>query len=274
MTDEHKTTLKRLIPTIAFILFLIPVVTSSLLDLEQKIANEKAEQAKKQAIIDTATKIYLLGKFEPSTRKDFAAIPAMYNIAGHVMYLRKEALAAFEDMATAALKAKVELNITSATRNFEYQKDLWNKKWEGITFEDGKNLLKSIPDEPERFAKILEYSAVPGASRHHWGTEVDINGVNPNYFETEAGEKVYQWLVANAPSYGFCQPYTKKGQDRPTGYNEEKWHWSYLPISKNLTQEYKRIIKDTDISGFDGDEYVPTFNLIHDYVLDINSACF
>ena len=270
--------LKRFLPTIAFILLLIPIATSSLLDLEQKRADELAlEQQRIQK--EAEEKIYLTGKFDPAQREDFVPVPRKYNIAGHGMYLRKETLNAFTDMADAAENNGVELNIASGARNFDYQKDLWNKKWEGITIVDGKDLSKSVPDGLVRFKKILEYSAVPGTSRHHFGTDIDINAATPEYFETEEGQKVYEWLVENAPSFGFCQTYNQKGlpavagNGRSTGYNEEKWHWSYLPLSRNFTQEYKKLIKDTDISGFDGDEYVSSLDIISDYVLAINPDC-
>jgi len=268
----NKNILKNILPALVLILLLIPMITSSLLDLKQKKANELILE---QQAIEKAEeeKVYLLGKFDPSQREDFAPVPAEYNIAGYKMYLRKETLNAFENMANAALKDNVELNIASATRNFDYQKDLWNKKWTGVTLVDLQDLSKSIPDGLERFKKILEYSAVPGMSRHHLGTDIDINGATPEYFETEKGQKVYAWLTKNAPSFGFCQTYTLKGSVRPTGYNEEKWHWSYLPLSRDFTQEYKNLIKDSDINGFDGDQYVSQENLINTYVLSINPSC-
>jgi LAS superfamily LD-carboxypeptidase LdcB len=215
----------------------------------------------------------LLGKFDPSEREDFVTVPAEYNVAGYKSYLRKETMDAFEDMAEAADKDEVELNIASATRNFDYQKDLWDKKWEGITLVDGGKLPKTVPDEFLRFEKILEYSAVPGTSRHHWGTDIDIDSAIPEYFNTKKGEKIYDWLVLNAPSFGFCEPYNQKDIARPSGYNEEKWHWSYMPLSKQFTEDYKKLITDSDIKGFDGDEHVPNFNLINNYVEDINPEC-
>ena len=268
----NKDTFKHIFPVFVFLLLLTPIVTSSLLDLEQKKANElilEQQRIEKEA----EEKVYLLGKFNQSQREDFAPVPAEYNIAGYKMYLRKETLNAFENMAEAALKDGVELNIASATRNFDYQKDLWNKKWTGTTLVGLQDLSKSIPNGLDRFKKILEYSAVPGTSRHHWGTDIDINGATPEYFETEKGEQVYAWLTTNAPSFGFCQTYTLKGSARLTGYNEEKWHWSYLPLSRTFTEEYKNLIKDSDISGFDGDQYVQNFDLINDYVLSINPEC-
>ena len=250
------------------------------MDLRQKKENEETgerllreEAARKVAEENAKKKIYLMGKFEPVEREDFAVVPQKYNIAGYKMYLRKKALQSFEQMAEAAMKDGVELNITSATRNFDYQKDLWNNKWTGITFVEGKNLSASIPNGQQRFEKILEYSAVPSTSRHHWGTDIDINGVTPTYFESEEGKKVYEWLSANAPLFGFCQTYNEKGYDRISGYNEEKWHWSYLPLARDFTQEYKKLIRNEDIVGFLGDEYVSRENLINNYVLSINPEC-
>lgn len=262
------------------LLIFIPYFTSDFLDLRQKkendiIVEQKHEREEKVKRIqeEVQLKIYLSGKFDPSQRDDFVLVGEEYNIALYNIYLRKEVSEAFSKMATKALLDGIELNITSGTRNFDYQKELWNKKWAGVTFVDGKDLSKSIPDGVERFIKILEYSAPPGTSRHHWGTEIDISSVNPKFFETEDGKKVYTWLRLNSLLFGFCQTYNLKDTNRPTGYNEEKWHWSYLPLARNFTQEYKRLIKEEDIKGFDGDEYVTEQNLINDYVLGINPDC-
>ena len=266
--------------TLLSIFFLFtPYFTTDFLDSKQQEIKDNQQQISKEnealekAKQDTEDKKYLMGKFEPSQRKDFVLIPEQFNIGGYKMYLRKEVLDAFLKMAEVAQKDGVELNVTSATRNFDYQKEIWNNKWTGISFVDGKDLSKSIQDGFERFEKILEYSAVPGASRHHWGTDIDINSVIPKFFETGEGKKVYEWLKINAPLFGFCQTYNEKNEERLTGYNEEKWHWSYLPISRELTQKYKKLIKDEDIKGFLGDEFVAQENLINNYVLAINPDC-
>ncbi|OGI95012.1 hypothetical protein A2917_01360 [Candidatus Nomurabacteria bacterium RIFCSPLOWO2_01_FULL_42_17] len=263
-----------------FLLF-TPYFTTDFMDLRQQKENEENYQrflqekiAQEIAKRNAEDKIYLTGKFDPNLREDFALVPSQYNIARYKMYLRKETLDAFGDMAEAAAKDSIELNITSATRNFDYQKDLWNRKWDSTTLAEKKDLSEDMLDEIKRFKKILEYSAAPGTSRHHWGTEIDINSVTPKFFETSEGKKVYEWLQVNAPVFGFCQTYNEKGESRQAGYNEEKWHWSYMPLSRTLTQEYKKLIKDEDITGFLGDQYVPALNLINNYVLNINPDCF
>ncbi|MFA6353857.1 MAG: M15 family metallopeptidase [Candidatus Paceibacterota bacterium] len=279
-----KLTFKYIFPLIVFIISLVLIVFSLILKLEEKREKEEnyqkllkeelvQKEAKRKAEEKIQQKIYLMGKFNPSEREDFILIPSKYATVENKMYLRKETLDAFLKMQIAADKDKVDLKIASATRNFDYQKSIWNNKWTGMTLVDGKNLAKSIPDDLNRFKKILEYSAVPGTSRHHWGTDIDINDANGEYFKTKQGEKVYEWLVTNAPLFGFCQPYNLKGAERETGYNEEKWHWSYLPLSKTFTEEYKNLIIDSDIKDFEGDKYVPNLNLINDYVLGINPAC-
>ena len=268
----NKLTSKSVLSFIVLVLLCIPIATSSLLDLEQKRANElllEQERIQKEAEL----KIYLMGKFEPTQREDFALVPSGYAAVENQMYLRKEALGAFLNMAAAASRDGIDLRVASAARNFIYQKDIWEKKWTGVTYVDGKNLTKSIPDGLERFEKILEYSAAPGTSRHHWGTDIDINNANVEYFNTKNGEKIYEWLSNNAWVFGFCQPYNIKGNGRITGYNEEKWHWSYLPLAGKFTEEYKNLIKNEDISGFLGAEYGPGMNLISDYVLGINPEC-
>jgi LAS superfamily LD-carboxypeptidase LdcB len=114
---------------------------------------------------------------------------------------------------------------------------------------------------------------MPGTSRHHWGTDVDLNSMDPKYFDTEAGKKIYDWLKTNASAYGFGQPYCAKGADRATGYEEEKWHWSYLPIARQCTDAYQRKVKYSDITGFSGSETAEELKVIEDYVMGINKSC-
>lgn len=218
-------------------------------------------------------KLYLTGHFNPTERTDFITIPEIYNIGGYTMYLRKETLNAFLQMANKAKQDGISLKIASATRNFNYQKSLWDNKWTGYTLVDGKDLSKTIPNGLDRFKKILEYSASPSTSRHHFGTDIDINNANSAYFDTKEGSKVYEWLIINAKDFGFCQPYNVKDINRPNGYNEEKWHWSYLPLARNFTQEYVKLIKVEDIKGFQGEEFVKDQDLISKYVLGINPEC-
>ena len=272
---SNKTILSIIFLVILGILITFSLFSSAKKQKETETAHQKLlieEQTQKEAR-EMEEKIYIMGKFDETQRENFILIPEIYTVLKNKMYLRKETFDAFLLMKKTAEEDGVNLKIASATRNFIYQKNIWDNKWNGTTLVDGKDLKKSIPDGLERFKKILEYSAVPGTSRHHWGTDIDLNAATPEYFKTKRGKKVYEWLENNAPLFGFCQPYNLKGNNRPTGYNEEKWHWSYLPLAKNFTEEYRNLITEEDIVGFQGDEYASQLNLINDYVLGINSEC-
>ena len=210
-------------------------------------------------------KDYLLGRFDPATDSRFVQLTSSHARGSAVnRFLRKETFDAFKKMAKAAKKEKVNLFIVSATRNFDSQKKIWEDKWNGKVKVEGKDLT-TIPDLNERARMILLYSAMPTTSRHHWGTDIDINETEDKYFETVEGKKVYQWLSVHAAEFGFCQPYTSKSAGR-TGYEEEKWHWSYLPLSKDFLQEYKSQIHYEDINGFLGSETAQLVHVIEQYV--------
>ena len=216
---------------------------------------------------------YLMGRFDPSSHPDFTLVSTKY-ASREGLYLRKDTYEAFLKMYEAAKKDGITLTILSATRNFDYQKGLWEAKWTGArTIEDGKDASKAYPAPTSRALKILEYSSMPGSSRHHWGTDMDLNALNNEHFETGQGLKTYEWLTANASAYGFCQPYSPKGNTRPYGYNEEKWHWSYLPVAQPLTQLAREKLTDEMIQGFKGAETAKSIGIVEKYVLGINPDC-
>ena len=219
------------------------------------------------------SKAYLLGQFDETKDSRFVKIDSQYARGSAVgKFLRKESYEAFAKMAEAAKKDGVILFIISATRNFTSQKVIWENKWNGKTPVEGKNLT-TMADLPERAKMILLYSSMPGTSRHHWGTDMDLNSLDNSYFASGEGLKIYQWLQAHASEFGFCQPYTSKATGR-TGYEEEKWHWSYLPLSKELLKEYKKQIRYADITGFKGSEVAKKLMVIDSYVMEwlVNKA--
>lgn len=226
------------------------------------------------SLANTYNLAYIMGKFDPKTHPDFILIEEKYaDRAG--MYMHKVAYEAFQDMTAAAAEDSVQLVIRSAARNFDYQKGIWERKWTGVTkVSGGEDLAATTPDPTERALKILRYSSMPSTSRHHWGTDIDMNSFENSYFEQGYGKKVYDWLTANAPSYGFCQTYTPKGKERPNGYNEEKWHWSYLPIAQHLTTLAKDSLTNEMIQGFKGAETAVAIDVVQKYVLGINRDCF
>lgn len=225
-----------------------------------------------EIIADTVSNNYLMGKFSPESHPAFVKIEQQYTDKA-AAYLRKETYEAFLKMHAAAKKEGISLKILSATRNFNRQKKIWEDKWTGLqTVEDGTNAAKNIKDPVKRAQKILLFSSMPGSSRHHWGTDLDLNYLSDDYFKHGQGKKIYAWLQANAATYGFCQPYSDKSSGR-TGYQEEKWHWTYTPLSEGFTEGARRNLRDTMIQGFQGAETAPNIGIVKNYILGINQAC-
>ena len=214
----------------------------------------------------------LLGKVSTAGNDELVLVPVKYANREDI-YMNKEAYDAFIKMYYDALSDDVSLKIMSGFRNFNHQKSIWEKKWNGEQMLQGNIRATDIADYEKRALEILKFSAMPGTSRHHWGTDIDLNSLNNSYFESGYGKKVYDWLLENAPKYGFCQPYTAKGDNRDRGYEEEKWHWSYLPVANQYYRGFEKVISYDDISGFDGAETAEKLKVIENFVLSINDSC-
>ena len=223
---------------------------------------------------DTFGLNYIMGKFDPSKNASFVKIAPPYaDRTG--LFLRKEVYDKFKEMHIAAKKEGIRLIIRSATRSFYAQKAIWEGKWTGKRkLEGGIDASKVFPNPKTRALKILEFSSMPGTSRHHWGTDIDLNNFTNAYFEKGKGLQEYQWLQKNAASFGFCQVYTPKDAQRPKGYEEEKWHWSYVPIAKKITTKAKQLLSNEMIRGFKGADTAETIDVVNNYILGINRDCW
>jgi LAS superfamily LD-carboxypeptidase LdcB len=214
-----------------------------------------------------------MGHFDPSAHPDFVLIDSIYADRPG-LYLHRETYAAFLKMHAHAQRDGITLQIRSATRNFEAQKNIWERKWTGATLiENGKDASATYPEHATRAQMILKFSSMPGTSRHHWGTDMDLNAFDNAWFESGIGLRTYQWLRTHAHSYDFCQPYSAKGDERPHGYEEEKWHWSYLPLSKTLLNIAKDSLNDGLISGFHGAAVAKELKVVERYILGVHHEC-
>ncbi len=200
------------------------------------------------------TKDFLLGKVDQ--RNDSAFIEISEEHTPYNLRLLRETYSAFIKMYEAAKRDGVELKIISAARTYNDQCLHWDGKWKKLKNEGKFN------SDLEKTQYLLRYCALPGISRHHWGTEIDMNSLKLAYFETPIGKKMYKWLLKNANSFGFYQPYTpRSAQNREKGFYEEKWHWSYRPLSGPFLAKYKELVTEEDITGFTGDNTVKNLNL-------------
>ena len=201
------------------------------------------------------SRTFLTGRFNYRIDSSFVRVPD--SLSSKEIFLKKLTYQAFFKMQQEARKSGVRLRVISGTRNFSEQKAIWERKWavESQTLKDPVAICR----------KILSYSSMPSTSRHHWGTGMDINSLQSNYFKSGRGLKEYQWLTAHAKTFGFHQVYSNKNSGR-TGYNVEEWHWSYMPLASNYLKAYNTTITYKDINGFTGSENAPKVRMIEDFV--------
>jgi hypothetical protein len=208
------------------------------------------------------TKEFLIGKYTYSDDPNFVNIPSQYTgLSKENSYIQKPVLAAFERMYADAKAEGITLRVTSASRNFNTQKYIWESKI--------KEYAEKYPDRIECAKRVLKYNSLPGTSRHHWGTDIDLISKQLSYWNSAQGKKAYAWLQANAHKYGFFQPYS---EGRTTGHGEEKWHWSYYPLSDIYLKEYLKVVTTSDIKGFKSDFSAETFDVINNYVSGISNG--
>ena len=165
--------------------------------------------------------------------------------------LHIEVFEPFLDLMKRAKAAGFDLSVASSYRSFERQLSIWNDKARGlrpVLDSAGLPLNINCLNDYEKLCAILRWSALPGCSRHHWGTDLDVYDkahMPPNYAlqltvaETEgAGPFVlfHEWLqreLAENP-HGFFRPYNK---DRG-GVAPEPWHLSYAPVAMEYARQF------------------------------------
>jgi LAS superfamily LD-carboxypeptidase LdcB len=179
--------------------------------------------------------------------------------------IHRQALTAWQAMSDEAKLAGFDLKIASGYRNFTRQLTIWNRKFSGqlaIKDKQGATLDINKITEQEIIQAILYFSALPGASRHHWGCDIDIYAKNLladdeklqlEPCEFAVGGPFYalnQWLAQHASRFGFYFPYDKfRG-----GVAVEPWHLSYWPIAQHgerlLTENLlNSVLLSSDILG-------------------------
>jgi LAS superfamily LD-carboxypeptidase LdcB len=152
-----------------------------------------------------------------------------------------------KQLALAAQANSFCLRVASSYRNFERQLLIWNGKANGLRAvldKDGEPLDIATLNDKEKVFAILRWSALPGGSRHHWGTDVDVYdasriGINYSLQLTLAETQddgpfaeFHQWLSSelNSNARSFYRPYDNNG-DNNDGVAPEPWHLSYAPVA-------------------------------------------
>ena len=159
-------------------------------------------------------------------------------------YLDAQVVTPWRQLQAAAAEEGFDLQLVSSYRGFDRQLAIWQAKAFGkrILLDDaGVELNFSALTQAQRLQAIMRWSAVPGLSRHHWGTDIDVFDANCMALdqvqlvpgEVDAGgvfSPLHEWLderVKQSESFGFYRPY----HCDDGGVAPERWHLSCLPIS-------------------------------------------
>lgn len=162
--------------------------------------------------------------------------------------LHKNMINDFHKLQISALKEGFNIEVYSSFRSFEQQLNIWNNKATGkrvLLDDNGQPLDFNSLNKTEVIYSILRWSALPGASRHHWGTDIDIidrSSIDNNFkIELTPQEcygdgpfcKMHDWLDNHLEDFNFFRPYDI---DRG-GIAPERWHISYKPIAELFLEQ-------------------------------------
>jgi LAS superfamily LD-carboxypeptidase LdcB len=156
--------------------------------------------------------------------------------------LHSRAAEALVAMRNEARTADIDLSVVSSFRDFNRQAAIWNAKFNGqrpLLDASGAEINRANLYESALIDAILTWSALPGASRHHWGSEIDVIDtaalaaggppqlLAPQFAVGGCFERLNGWLDSNMGRFGFFRPYgTFRG-----GVQPEPWHLSYAAVS-------------------------------------------
>ena len=193
--------------------------------------------------------------------------------------LRPEAAQAFDAMKIAALKDGIDIKVVSSYRDYAHQNRIWERKY--LRFrESGLTPMQAIE-------KIIEYSTIPGTSRHHWATDLDLIDGTPKvdgdvlvpskFHGTGPFCKFKDWMDIHANTFGFQLVYTDEINRK--GFKYEPWHYSYASLSKSYLQAYnaldiQQMLAAAKLMGSENftDEFIVRY--LKENVNDVNQSLF
>lgn len=206
---------------------------------------EKIEKKMPDFFAQSINPLVLLGLSEPE----------LISLPEYKCSLHAAAVEPFKGLVLAAEKAGFCLQVASSYRSFQRQLSIWNNKACGlrpVLDTNGHPLDMSLLSDKEKVFAILRWSALPGASRHHWGTDVDVYDSSriPSEYslqltvaETQGTgpfAEFHQWLHTELSNNCdiFFRPYAlDKG-----GIAPEPWHLSYAPVANIYAAQFNENI--------------------------------
>lgn len=198
-------------------------------------------------------------------------------LVGKDYKLREEVGLQFNLMKKAAKEKGFNIHVISSYRSYTHQNGIWERKY--------KNYRGQGLSHQKTIEKIIQYSTIPGTSRHHWGTDLDIidatKGIPANPLSEvhfNKGGRMHNfklWLDENSEKFGFFLVYTNKAGRK--GFAYEPWHFSYKPVSLKMLKEYnkldlKKILQSNQLMGSGNftDDFIEKYK--SENILDINPA--
>jgi len=198
---------------------------------------------------------------------------------------------AFDRLQEEAREEGIELLIASGFRDFDRQLTIWNAKARGDrpVLNDAGTLIDAESLSPLELAHaIMRWSALPGASRHHWGTDLDVyDGATlsrdyalqlvPEEYEARGPfANLAHWLsdrVKRNEAFGFFLPYAKDSG----GIAPEPWHLSYAPLAAGYQQRWgvpglRECLASADILL--ADDLVPELDAIFSRYVNVDPTIY
>ena len=166
----------------------------------------------------------------------------------------------FLNLRRAARADGIDLVPKSSFRDFGRQLAIWNGKFSGdrpMYDAAGLALDAGALAPAARVDAILLWSALPGASRHHWGTDLDLidGNATPVEYQIKLTREEFapggpfarldQWLEAHAPRFGFFRPF----QGVRSGVRPEPWHCSFAPIAEQARRSLSPAVLQAASAG-------------------------
>jgi LAS superfamily LD-carboxypeptidase LdcB len=169
-------------------------------------------------------------------------------------------------MQDAAQKDGIDLQLVSSFRDFDRQTAIFNRKWTGqaqLLDTYGDELPFEVLSDNEKLHAILTWSALPGGSRHHWGTDIDVydraavhnwggkfNLVESEYLSGGPCHALSCWLAENMEQFGFYRPFSVN----TGGVAVEPWHLSFRKTACAFENArhldgFTKAIEQSDLEG-------------------------
>ena len=145
----------------------------------------------------------------PLQQECTALVDTELDVFGRQPRLEARTFAAWTAMKAAAAREGIALQLVSAFRSIDYQKELFQRK-----------LARG-----DSIDMILAVNAAPGFSEHHTGRALDVGSPGYPHLEIEFEQSpAFAWLTSYAAAFGF---YLSFPRGNSFGVQYEPWHWCY-----------------------------------------------